>query len=105
MQGVIGETYARLLAGPSADMPGHPLFQEDDGLLHGNVSDYSTAVFSEAARPRGLDLGGAAGNSTVSRRRLAEKTFPFPLSAGGRLQQVAQAASSRPMRGNRRMLQ
>ena len=105
MQGVIGETYARLLAGPSADVPGHPLFQEDDGLLHGNVSDYLTSVFSEAARPHDLDLGNSAGSSTVARRRLAEKAVPFPVSAGGRLQQVAQAALSRPMRGHRRMLQ
>ena len=104
MQGAIGETYARLLAGPSADVPGHPLFQEDDGLLHRNVSDYSTAVFSEAARTRGLDLG-VAGGSAVSRRRLAEKAINFPLGAGGRLQQVAQAASFRPTRAHRRMLQ
>ena len=103
MQGVIGETYARLLAGPSANVPGHPLFQENDGLLHGSVSDYSTLVFPEAARTRSLDLKDAAGSS-MSRRQLAGTAIAFPLSAGGRLLQVAQAASSKPVRGHRRML-
>ncbi|KAK9822672.1 hypothetical protein WJX81_007150 [Elliptochloris bilobata] len=53
MQGAIGETYARLLAGPAANLPGHPLFQEDDDQFHGSVRNYAVSGFFEAVGARG----------------------------------------------------
>jgi len=103
VQGIIGETYERLMAGDEARTPGHPLYEDDDDRFHGNMADYVVAGFAAplAGQP-GAALGDERDGAVTSRRRLAS-TAAFPLAAAGRTR-AARAAARKPAHAYRRLL-
>jgi hypothetical protein len=103
VQGIIGETYERLMAGDEARTPGSPLYEEDDDHFHGNMAEYVVDGFAAplAGQP-GPVLGSERDGAVTSRRRLAG-TAAYPLAAAGRTR-VARAAARKPAHAYRRLL-